>query len=529
MKVTYIPRNKTNSFTDQQLLLSENQNLLHEFIGIPFSKEAFKKQIQLKSENYNQANRLLLHSVLKSKYTPLECNSKSLENIDKLANANCFTITTGHQLNLLTGPIYFIYKIIHVIKQCEELNQLYPNNLFVPIYWMASEDHDFEEIKSVSIFGKTLNWETNQTGAVGRMNLLGIPEVIQAFKEFFNTTKGNEVIALINQFNGKTYGDAFFKFIHALFAEYGLVIIDGDQNDFKQSFSNIMKKEIQTSFSFYNIKKTNQKLEQENFKIQVNPREINLFYLSENNRERIILNGNNFKIGDLEFTKNQIIDLIENEPGSFSPNVILRPLYQEFLLPNLCYVGGVGELSYWLQLKGVFESSEISFPLIQARTSALWIDSNGSQKLENFNLKVEDIFKPIHELKKQVLLLKDSENIDFELIDFQFNQFKTDFSEKANQIDSSLNSRIGAELTKIEKQIEFLKNQLEKSIKTKHERSLIVVEQLKNKLFPYNTLQERSVNFFQFCSDGKYVEKLHKLKTLIQPFDPRFLVIENHN
>jgi uncharacterized protein YllA (UPF0747 family) len=140
---------------------------------------------------------------------------------------------------------------------------------------------------------------------------------------------------------------------------------------------------------------------------------------------------------------------------------------------------------------------------------------------------VDDIFKPIHELKKQVLLLKDSENIDFELIDFQFNQFKTDFSEKANQIDSSLNSKIGAELTKIEKQIEILKNQLEKSIKTKHEKSLIVVEQLKNKLFPNNTLQERSVNFFQFCSDGNYLEKLEKIKTLIQPFDSQFLVIEN--
>jgi bacillithiol biosynthesis cysteine-adding enzyme BshC len=529
MKATYISKQQTNSFSEQQLLLSENQSLLKEFIGLPFSIEAIKKQIELKSLTYNKKNRRLLHSVLKNKYAFLANNSKSNENIDRLISDKCFTITTGHQLSLLTGPIYFIYKIIHIIKECEELHQIYPDYQFVPVYWMASEDHDFEEVSSVSIYGKTISWESNQTGAVGRMNLSGIPEVMDAFRDFFRNNPSSEIEQLIQQFNGKTYGEAFFNFIHSIFSDYGLIIIDGDNKEFKTSFTEILKKELETSFSYYSVKKANQKLEKRKFKIQVNPREINLFYLSNDLRQRIILNESNFKIGEKEFTKNELIKLLEKDPSSFSPNVILRPVYQEYLLPNLCYVGGVGELSYWLQLKNVFDSCSVTYPLIQARTSALWLDSFHCQKLEKFNLKAENLFTPIHELKKQVLSNFESTNIDFELIDFQYKQFKTDFSLKANQIDPSNNSRIGAEFSKIDKQIENLKNQLEKSVKAKHEKNLSGIELLKNKLFPNNSLQEREVNFFQFCADGNYSKTIQKLKNLFQPLISDFLIIEERD
>lgn len=529
MKATYIPRKQTSSFTELQLLLSDKQDELVEFIGLPFSKEAFPKQIKLKSENYDQANRVLIHNVLKTKYTTLENNAKSLENIEKLLNYNCYTVVSGHQLCLLTGPIYFIYKILHVVKQCEELNKIYPQNQFVPVYWMASEDHDFDEIKSISIFGKTLTWESKQTGAVGRMNLTGIPEVLNGFKEFFSNKENNEIDDLIQEFNGKTYGEAFLRFVHSMFADYGLIIIDGDQKEFKHAFAHLMKNEILSSFSFDAVNRVNQKLQKRNFKIQVNPREINLFYLSDQKRERIVPLGSNFKIGNKELTEQEIIELIESEPQSFSPNVILRPVYQEFLLPNLCYVGGVGELSYWLQLREVFECSEIVYPLIQTRNSALWVDSVSSQKLEKLKINISDIFKPLNDLKMQVLLTNEFDNLDFELVDFQFNQFKNDFSEKAIKIDPTFKSRVGAEFAKIEKQIENLKNQLEKSVKSKHEKSLLGVEQMKNKLFPSNSMQERSVNFFQFCSDGFYLRRLNELFSSIKPFNADFLIIENEN
>jgi bacillithiol biosynthesis cysteine-adding enzyme BshC len=529
MKASYAPRIRTNCFTEQQLLISNNQKMLQDFVGRPFSKEAFFSQIELKSKNYLHSNRKLLHSVLKAKYSELDNNYLVLENINKLLDENCFTITTGHQLSLLSGPIYFVYKIIHVIKQCEELKKIHPNHHFVPVFWMASEDHDFEEIKTISIFGKSLNWETKQTGAVGRMNLAELQKTLDDFKQLFNNTSSNEIFDLINKMDGKTYGEAFFNFIHAMFSEFGLVIIDGDQKEFKKSFGSIMQLEIETKFSHKAVIQTSEKLSKSNYKIQVNPREINLFYLSEKRRERILPIGSNFGIGEKLFTKKEILDLIEIKTESFSPNVILRPLYQEFLLPNLCYVGGTNELNYWLQLKQVFESAGILYPLIQARTSALWIDNSSIEKIKKFNLNSMNFFQSIADIKKQVLLHLESDNIDFQLADFQFIQLRNEFLTKSNHIDSSLNSRFGAEFAKIEKQLIQLKVQLEKSLKNRHEKTMYGIEQLKDKLFPNNELQERSVNFFQFCPDGKFKEKLRDLKSVIQPFDSDFLILENGN
>lgn len=526
MTTKFISRRQTNCFTEQQLLLSENQNALKDYIGIPFSKEAFLKQIELKKTSYPTSNRSILQTVLIEKYSSLENNSTALKNINQLKNDHCFTITTGHQLSLMTGPLYFVYKILHVIKQCQELNAFYPNYHFVPIYWMASEDHDFEEIKSCSLFGKSITWETEQQGAVGRMNLSGMAEVHETVKQFFANHPESEIHQLLNKLNGKTYGEAFFKFVHKLFSDFGLVILDGDQKEFKKHFSTVMQDEIDTQFSFNTVKKTNEFLEKENYKIQVHPREINLFFLSENKRERIIPIGSEYQIGSNKFTKEQLLELFEKQPESFSPNVVLRPLYQEFLLPNLCYVGGVGELSYWLQLKGVFEYAKIPYPLIQARTSALWIDSNSAQKMEQYKLSIESIFKSKSELKKQFLIDNEEESIDFSLIDFQFNQLKKDFELKAESIDSAMNNRVGAEFTRIEKQIKDLKTQLEKTVKNKHEKVLKNIEQLKDKLFPNEGLQERSANFFQFCPDGNYKQKLHHLIEVMQPFSSEFLVIK---
>ena len=154
MKIQSILRKSSNFFSENQLLLSENQHKLTDFIGLPFSKDAFKEQADLKAKDYSFDKRSLLFTTLNNIYKTLPDNQLCLNNINALKNQNCFTITTGHQLSLLTGPIYFIYKIIHILKQCAELNKLHKDIQFVPVYWMAAEDNDFEEIKSILLFGK---------------------------------------------------------------------------------------------------------------------------------------------------------------------------------------------------------------------------------------------------------------------------------------------------------------------------------------------------------------------------------------
>ncbi len=525
MKSQIIPRRAANCFSEQQLLLTENQTALQDFINLPFSKENFMEQIKMKSAFFTPEKRQLLTSELEKKYSRVDTNEASWNNIQLLKEEETFTITTGHQLSLMTGPLYFIYKILHVIKQCKELNEYYPKNHFVPVYWMASEDHDFEEIKSFLLFGKTITWESEQGGAVGRMNLFGMPQVFDSISQFFANHPESEIHNLISKLNGNTYGEAFFQFIHAIFGDLGLIILDGDNKAFKSSFKPVFQKELESSFSYNCVSETNTKLPTKNFKIQVQPREINLFYLSFNKRERIILNGENFEIGSQSFTKEEMLQLLEKETVSFSPNVVLRPLYQEYVLPNLCYVGGVGELSYWLQFKSTFEAAGVPFPMIQARTSIVWIDVQTNEKINVQALSTTDLFKSVNELKQSYLQNNAEEEIDFSLLNFQFEQFKTDLTQKTENIDASINSWMGAEFARMEKQFDGMKSRLEKSVKSKHEKGLKSIEQIKEKLFPNGGMQERTLNFFQMCPDGNYKQKLIDLYEAIEPFNDAVLVL----
>lgn len=526
MDAHFISRTQTGLFGEKQLLLSENQTELGSFIGLPFCSENFAQQIQSKQANLSDNQRDLLVKELQKKYDSIDNNSAVLNNIELLKKQNTFTITTGHQLSLLTGPLYFIYKIVHVIKLCKELKALYPENHFVPIYWMASEDHDFEEIKSMKIYGKTLTWEKEAKGAVGRLDTNDLDKVSEQFQSFFEAHPSSEIHALLGKLKGKSYGEAFFNFIHHLFAEHGLVIVDGDNRAFKKSFSNLIKKEIQEQFSFDAVTKTNAELEKKGFKIQVNPREINLFYLGQNSRERFIQTDQGFVAGNKHFSENELLSELETAPENFSPNVVLRPLYQEFILPNLCYVGGVGEISYWLQLKGVFDASNVPFPMIQVRTSALWLDQVSAKKWEQLAFSETQLFEPIHVLKKQYLQEHDEESVDFQLVDFQLDSLITEWQKKVNETDPSLASWVTAEWIRISKQTDAMKQKLEKAVKSKHEKALKSIEQVKEKLFPDGGLQERSVNFFQFCPDGNYKQKLHDLVEIMQPFSSQFLVIK---
>lgn len=529
MKTQRIKRKKANIFSEKQLLLSDNQIELQEFIGLPFSKKAFEKQAFIKTEEFNFEKRELLSKVLEDNYSSFDDKAESHKNIIALRNENCFTISTGHQLCLFTGPIYFIYKILHVIKQCDNLNKELPNLHFVPVYWMASEDHDFEEIKSFNLFGNYLSWDKEAGGAVGRMSLEGLSEVKNRIVDFFKNGDNSEPIRLIEKLEGENYASAFFKLIHHLFGKYGLLILNADNSKLKKSFSLIIKTELKTFFSMKEVLKTNEKLLSKNINPQVNPREVNLFFLSKNKREHILYLKGNYTIGTKIYSEEEILKLVDSEPESFSPNVILRPLYQECILPNLCYVGGLGELNYWLQLKSIFENANVCFPLIQVRTSIIWIDKSTKNKLNSVGIKETDIFKSIGELTKSYLKKNAENNIDFSKINLYFTQLKKEVTKKTQEIDQSQLSFVGAEFSRIEKQLIGIQSKFEKSNKLKHVKALKTIVQIKENLFPNNDLQERSINFLQLCADGKISLLLSTLLENIDPFTSDILIITEEN
>ena len=525
MKIQRIKRQATNFFSEQELLLSENQHKLTDFIGLPFSKDVFQKQALLKSNEFSAEKRELLVKVLQKNYATIDGNEVSLKNISALTNENCFTITTGHQLSLLTGPIYFIYKILHVIKQCNELRISFPVLQFVPVYWMASEDHDFEEIKSFILFGKMISWDKEAGGAVGRMSLDGLSDVKKIIAEVFQNVDNSEPTEWIEKLNGETYGEAFFKLIHHLFGKYGLLIIDSDNLNLKKSFLPIIKEELSSFFSMEEVLKTTKKLLAIKIKAQVNPREINLFFLAKNKRERIIYENENYIIGGQSYSKDELLKLLEDKPESFSPNVILRPLYQEYILPNLCYVGGLGELNYWIQLKSSFERIKLSFPLLQARSSLIYIDKTTKNKMNTVGVQEAEIFKTIGELTKSFLSRNTEGTLDFSKIKEYTTNIKKELSKKTEAIDPALLPFIGAEITRIEKQLETIQTRLEKSIKLKHEKALKNIIQIKENLFPNNNLQERSLNFLQLCKNGEISAFIETIFQTIDPFNSDILIL----
>jgi bacillithiol biosynthesis cysteine-adding enzyme BshC len=524
-KIT-IHREKSGLFSDLSNELTYNQEKFSVLLNSTFSKEAFSAQIQLKSAYFSANKRSVLVETLKTQYADFPIQVEVNQNIDSLLHGQTFTLTTGHQLNLLTGPIYFIYKILHVVRLAEELKILHPSNHFVPVYWMASEDHDFEEINHTRLFGKEIRWENAQGGPVGEYDLTDWQLMKETVEAFFQNNPESEVNEVLKSYNGKNLASATKSLVHKLFGKYGLVIIEPNDKLLKNEFAQIMQQEVQSSFSEKAVLKANQLIEDLGFKTQVFPREINLFYIQKGIRERLVIENGNIVIPSLgTFSKEEICNQIAENPQNFSPNVVLRPVYQECILPNLVYVGGGGEMAYWLQFKGVFDTCGVPFPLIQVRNSIQLIDANTQKKLAKLNLESLSIFRDLNDLKKDFIFENSGDSLNFDVLDQLTNQMTTLFHNQITEVDPSLQPFAAAEEVKLQKQIEGIKAKLVKQQKSKFDNTMKQLEDIHEKMFPLNSVQERVDNFFSFCAPGEVYSLLENFKKAIDPWEKDLIVL----
>lgn len=501
-----------NDYLDQE---PELDVLYNRFPSI----ENFGLQIEEKSKNFSPEHRNILFKVLEEQYSKTEISHQTDQNIQSLLNGNTFTITTGHQLNLFTGPVYFIYKIISTINLCKRLKTEYPNYNFVPIYWMASEDHDFEEINHFFFKGKKISWNRKNSGAVGRLDTGNLNEVYDLFKKELDIGINSEF--LINLFKRaylehENLAEATRFLVNKLFKDYGLVIIDGDNKELKKLFTPYLEKELSENISFRKVNETLPKLK--DYTVQVNPREINIFYCKNNIRERIIFEENKFKIlnTSLTFSKDEIKKELIEFPEHFSPNVVLRPLYQEVILPNLCYIGGGGELAYWLELKSMFDAYEVTFPILLLRNSVLIASEKQNEKRKRLELSWDDLFTEQQKLYN--IKVKEFSTIFFdfsqqkEFLKLQFDTLK----EIAIKTDASFEKAVKAQEIKQIKGLENLEKRLLKAEKKMHQDKLERILMLQNELFPNQSLQERKSNFSEF-----YIEYgALFFETLFEKLDP---------
>ena len=526
--ITHIPFQKTGFFSKTMKDYLEKNNTINPFYNNFPDLEGFKKQIEEKEKCFSNDSRKVLVEALKNQYKNVKASEVTFKNIELLLLENTFTITTGHQLNLFTGPLYFLYKIISAINLAEELSEKFPENNFVPMYWMATEDHDFDEINYFNFKGKKVQWNRKDGGAVGRFSTDGLENVFEEFSKHLGTSRNAEYLKKLFS-NGylkhNNLADATRFIANELYREFGLVIIDGDDENLKRKFIPYIKEELLYKTSFKEVSKTNIEFEK-NYKIQVNPREINLFYLSDSFRERIFFEDGFYKINNkgVQFSEEAILKEVEENPLAFSPNVIMRPLFQEIILPNLCYIGGGGEIAYWMQLKSYFEKVNVPFPILLLRNSVQVVSEKQTRKLEKLTVSIEEIF-----LKQNNLLAKkvnENSKISFDFSkqqQFLLEQFSS-LKEIAEQTDKSF---VGAVNAQEKKQLNGLKNLEKRLLRAEKRMQKELVDriiEIQNELFPNQGLEERQRNFSEYYLE--YGEEfIQKLKENLKPLQLEFTVL----
>jgi len=513
-----IPFERTNAFNPFFLdFVNQKEPLKKFYYRYPF-KENFKEQITEKQKAFSPNTRQILVKALNKQYQNLTLAEPASNNINLLSKQQTFTITTGHQLNIFTGPLYFIYKIVTVINTCKQLKIQYPDYNFVPIYWMASEDHDYDEIKYFKLYGKKYTWETRQQGAVGRFHT-------KELKTLLNEIPGDIDLFQKAYTNHTTLAEAVRYYVNELFGSDGLVIIDGDDPDLKTLFTEVIKEDLFEHTPKKLVDKTNTELETLGYKPQIHCREINFFYLENNLRSRIEKKDDFFEVLDsnLKFTQTEIEKLIESNPEKFSPNVILRPLYQEIILPNLAYTGGPAEVVYWLQLKEVFQHFNVPFPILLPRSFGMVIDQPTKRKIEKTELELEELFLEKNYLFNHFILKRSREKIVLNGEKEAIGDYFLKIQAQAENIDKTLGPLVAAETRRSMKSLEKIEQKLLKAEKRHHSDKLRQIETVKDTLFPGGSLQERSDNFLNFYQqDPNFIKKLLES---FDPFDLRFNVL----
>jgi bacillithiol biosynthesis cysteine-adding enzyme BshC len=491
----YLSYRSTNSFSAIATDYVEGNSQLKPLYA--FSADLAGVQSAIDQRKKFPTNRKLLVEHLQQQYKNIPLSETLRANIESLSEENTFTITTAHQPNIFTGHLYFIYKIIHAIKLASTLQEQQPDYKFVPVYYMGSEDADLEELGEVFINGKTYRWQTGQTGAVGRMKVdKKFMELMDAIEAQLGVAPfGNDILLKMRAAYqlDKTIEQATFELVHDLFGAKGLIVLLPDSAALKASFAPVMERELAESFSHAAVEQTMKEFPPA-YNIQAAGREINLFYLQPAARDRIERSGDGFVAGDIKFSKEEILQQLKENPERFSPNVILRPVFQEWILPNIVFIGGGGELAYWLELKKVFEATGTPFPVMVLRNSFLLLTKGVQEKMDALGLDEKAMFKPVDQLLKGIIEKHSKIQLTLDAEKLALAELYKTISAVAGKADTTLTNHVAALQVAAEKRLNQLEKKIYKAEKKRFEAQQRQLEKIYNLLYPTGNLQERVEN-----------------------------------
>ncbi len=501
--VTHLPYRDTFQFSDLVLDYLSQQPQLKPFFSHSPDIDGIRTAI-----NERQAfptDRKKITAVFKEQYAGADPSELQQKNIELLLSENSFTICTAHQPNIFTGFLYTIYKTAHIIRIAQDLKKEFPDKNFVPVFYIGSEDNDLDELSQVNINGMKLKWGTKQTGAVGRMivdkDLIRLKDQIN--QQMASYPFGKETASILDEAykEGNTIADATFISLNKLFKTYGLLVLQPDRRDLKELMISIFREDLFRNTSHNLLEKNNAALA-EKYKVQVNPREINLFYLKNGERDRIFLKDGKYLTdgGKHSFSPEELETELKNHPENFSPNVVLRGLYQEIILPDIAFVGGGSEIAYWLELKPLFEHFKVPFPALILRNSFVLFNETQKSRIAKLGWEINDLFKPDIDLMNGYVRKHSQKKltVDEEVADTK--KIYKKLSETALEIDITLAQHIAALEHRNIKDLKELEKKMLRAEKRNYEVQQRQLLKLKEELFPKNGLQERVENFIPFYS-----------------------------
>ncbi len=492
------------------------------------AEDLFETMQQVMNSTYHQRDKLV--DILIKQYKGYSVSEKTLKNIESLNNKNTFAIITGQQAGMLGGPLYNIYKIFTAIKLTEVLNEKFEEFNFVPVFWMEVEDHDFDEIRYFNFLGKNYDFCKVKYDDIEKfVNRGSTGNIIinNKIKLFFDEIKSsilttqftNDIISSCENIysEGKTIGDAFKEILFQYFDKYGLIIFNSLDTSVKQLLKPVFNKEI-SNYIEHSVKLVSISAELEaNYHSQIKIRPINLFYSKNNLRYPIEPTENNtiYSIKNLNnnISLKELLEEIEKKPENFSPNVVLRPICQDYIFPTVYYVAGPGEVSYFAQILSIYENFNIVRPIIYPRVSATLLESSNSKRMEKLHITMEDVFVPFSKFI-ELILEKNTENNILNSLNDAYNNFILDYEKvkkEAIEFDKNLNDNFNKTINNIEHSLNILIEKIKASQQRKNEELINQAKRVYNSLYPQNDLQERNLYWIYFVNKygDKFIEHIY--------------------
>lgn len=525
-----LPFDKVPYLSKTDVAYQQGNPALDDYYRIKPTPSNIQKQIEYRKKF--STDRELLVKTLQSQYESYDPGAQETASIKSLLDPNVFTMTTAHQPCLMTGPLYTIIKAIGVINAAKAASKA-SGTAIVPVFVVGGEDHDFEEVNHFQLFNDTVTWDNeNSGGPVGRMKTDTLSTVIATINERLGDSERDEYIKELirsTHYPGRPYATAFAHFIQKLLGKFGLIVLRMDEPLLKNAFAPYMKREIEEQLSYNKVRPTQVSIEEAGYKPQAYVRALNLFLIKDGIRERVlpledeqdafIIESSNKTIN-----KQELLDLCENNPDQFSPNVVMRPLFQELILPNLAYLGGGGELAYWLERKDQFESFGIPYPMLIRRDSVLWIQKRDWSFLKEHDIDSELIFKPADEWIRHYVEQTANDSLSLEKEKQQIAGIFQEIIKKAKELDPTLAKSFEAEKIRQFKAIDSMESRLFRTVKHQHDQTTEKLARIKERLFPDHGLMERKDNFISYYL--KYGEDFFEiLLDNLNPFDPNFKVL----